>query len=62
LPKFPLIKQHQNLIEKHVEAVREQEKGVRDDLSVTAASYLVQLKRRPLQAIPSDQFYKVKFR
>lgn len=40
--------------------VRDNEKGVRDDLSLLAASYLGQLKKRSKPAVPSEEFYTVR--
>jgi THO complex subunit 2 len=58
LPSFPLVTAHVKSIEKHVDKVREEEKqNNRNDLSVMAASYLAQLKRRNITPVPTEQFY-----
>lgn len=53
--------QHYKVVEKVINQVRDQEKGVRDDLSLLAASYLGQLKKRQKAPVKQEDYYTVSF-
>jgi len=57
LPAFPSVIMHFNSLKKSAEALRDAERGKRDDLSLLAASYATQLKKRSQYMIPVEDFY-----
>uniref|UniRef100_A0A158R5S7 THO complex subunit 2 n=1 Tax=Syphacia muris TaxID=451379 RepID=A0A158R5S7_9BILA len=57
LQYFPLIDSHVSNLEKCVSMVRDKEKGVRDDLSLMAASYLGHLRMRKTKTFADHEFY-----
>uniref|UniRef100_A0A183BYF4 THO complex subunit 2 n=1 Tax=Globodera pallida TaxID=36090 RepID=A0A183BYF4_GLOPA len=56
LPNFPILRTNTMSIEKHVTAVRDNEKGKRNDLNLLAASYLVQLTKRNVKVWEPNEF------
>ena len=59
LPAFPSVAMHFNSLKKSAEALRDAERGKRDDLSLLAASYATQLKKRSQYMIAVEAFYNV---
>uniref|UniRef100_A0A914QJJ5 THO complex subunit 2 n=1 Tax=Panagrolaimus davidi TaxID=227884 RepID=A0A914QJJ5_9BILA len=57
LPAFPAVVPHFTLLILTSEKLRDKEKGVRNDLSLLAASFHTQLKKRHALMIPIDDFY-----
>ncbi|KAL3090360.1 hypothetical protein niasHS_006812 [Heterodera schachtii] len=60
LTNFPILRSNLTSIEKHVTAVRDNEKGKRNDLNLLASSYLVQLAKRNVKLWELNEFADTK--
>lgn len=56
---FPILKRTEQVIQKRVEKVRDEEKNKRQDLHVLASSYLGILKQKFSQLILESDFHQV---
>lgn len=56
---FPVLLRTEQVIQKRVEKVRDEEKNKRQDLHVLASSYLGILKQKCSQLIPESEFHQV---
>lgn len=56
---FPVLLRTEQVIQKRVEKVRDEEKNKRQDLHVLASSYLGILKQKCSQVIPESEFHQV---
>jgi THO complex subunit 2 len=56
---FPVLSRTEQVIQKRVEKVRDEEKNKRQDLHVLASSYLGILKQKCAQLIPESEFHQV---
>jgi THO complex subunit 2 len=55
---FPVLLKTEQVIQKRVEKVRDEEKNKRQDLHVLASSYLGILKQKCSQLIPENEFHQ----
>lgn len=56
---FPVLLRTEQVIQKRVEKVRDEEKNKRQDLHAIATSYLGILKQKCSQLIPESEFHQV---
>ena len=61
LSAYPVVATHFASLLNAAEKLRDNEKGVRNDLSLLAASYATQLKKRHTLMVPLEDFYHVCF-